>query len=406
MTNINSFLENSAEQLNFRREFYKEDEITKNVKIIPLFGNCEGLYASARMLLPTYVKNYASSGSYLIVASYEGLGGLFVDSGCKEFWGLRDNNLLQDIIKSSVDSYFDNNSSSMDFVWTQVRKYFSNTLALDKDFSLWYNSGLTNDFWVANNGQKLTIKFPAIVKNLPTDLHKTLLSNKKISSTYKVFLQANKYLPGKRLIKKEVWQKIIDKLVILGYSVVIWNNNFTYDNFVTNPNVVEFYGNFDVAMSVISSCDVMMDFFSGNWFLGLLGRVPVLSFDSRKNFSIGTKKSMYDFLAQRISCPIFYSYIDSSFLIDDNNHFLQVMVGKLESVIAWKVSDSVSISKNEFFVDIEGNDLHAQKMSIFGKKMRFVNIKNKSSIFCRNQNDYFMQKELYYGSQKLQERSS
>ncbi len=353
--NMLAFLKRASERIGFQRDRFLEKNIpttTSNIVVIPFFGDIRSVAILSAYLLKQY-KEYRSS-KYIILASWPGMQALFpyVD----EYWSIKDSSVLISLASGANNFY--NQADAETNINRSFIEHFENVIT-SKDLKTFYNDNFESKYWECLAEKKSLFRFFPEVHS-SNKLNEDFKFQLNRATGTKIIVYPNKnmrsweqgkmqYLPCPR----EFWLKLTERLLLEGFTPVVYQNNFTYDISTEFTDRCLYLVSKDVAdvLCAMRAVGCVLDVYSGISKLAIAARCPFVAVDQRIRF-INQKDYELDDLS--IVVPKQYIFSFSTMLlsgrVDDwNNSLLDNIIIRLKKFLP-------SLNRDEWATTTESYD--------------------------------------------------
>ena len=243
------------------------------------------------MLLHRY-KEQDKPSKYLIFCSWPGFSCFFpyVD----EYWSIQ--NDCKKIYENSTGFY--NKNELICQYYRNLNQYFEDVTNLDSQFAVYYNRGLTNDFW--NKYKRSKLFLPAIVSS--AYLNKDFTREFVEKNGYKVLVYPSMYInswnnnqSNIRSISKDFWSHLIKKLISENFVPVVCKSFLTYDLSGEFNQSCIYFSETDInkVLTIMRMSGCVLDIFTGISRYALAARAPFVCVDERAKY-VGLKEYEID----------------------------------------------------------------------------------------------------------------
>jgi hypothetical protein len=288
MKDIAGFIAKAAEKIGFNRDFYLESNIPTdpaNICVILFFGDIRSLFILSSLLLHRY-KEQDKPSKYIIFASWPGFSSLFpyVD----EYWSLHNDLHVKKLIPTATG--FKNNNELTSYYLRNLNHYFFEDVVLaETEFSLYYNNGLTNQFW--NKYKQIKRFLPEISSSVT--LGKDFQKEFTEKGGYKVCVYPTTHMvnwhnnqPVLLPLPKEFWVTLVHKLLLNKIVPVICKSFATFDlSSEFNKSCICFSDlNVDKILSLMRFTGCTIDVFGFASSLAMAARTPFVSCVERAKY--------------------------------------------------------------------------------------------------------------------------
>lgn len=334
MNSVADFLKRSAERNGFTRDRFEERKIPtdfSNVVILPFFGDLRSLCILSSLILNRY-RSEVKSSKYFILASWPGFQSLFpyVD----EYWSVNDFSHIKKFYEES-DGFL--NKSDLNTIYIRNFNEFFRDLVEIKNISQYYQNGFSNSFFEKFKNVELFLPFVSSSAILGKEFNRDLATY----PGYKIFIHpsmfSKQWRQGKShnsLIKPEFWTQLVNKLLEIKYTPVIWQNYLSYDLSQEFTNQCIFIKDNDVskALTAMRATGFALSIFNSLSNLALLARCPYLSIDERSRYFSQKEYEIEDIFPdlQKDHIFTFSTILTSGNSFNWNQDILKIISSKLE----------------------------------------------------------------------------
>jgi hypothetical protein len=320
MLDVQSILKKSAEKSGLIRVRYKERNIPtsiENVVVFPFFGDHRSSFILSSILLRR-IKEEAKSSKYFVLISWPGHEGLFpyVD----EYWQMDDESALEKLKNHAVG--FSNDSSVLNLMIRNLNQYFYETQT-DKDLQLYYNNGITKDFFERFKHVKVSLPSIPSVACLGADVSKILTQKQ-----FKVFVYPSKETFSwnfgalqKSKVPKEFWISFVKNLIENNFFPVVHSDIFSYDISSEPLDNCLYLKNMEIikVLSTMRSCGCVVDLFNGISRYAICARTPFVCFDERVKFNSIKDYEINDLCGKEIQKEYIFGF---NTILESGNDFI------------------------------------------------------------------------------------
>jgi len=292
-TEVNSFLDRIANKIHVKREMFSENKTPdrySDICIIPFFGDMQSEFLLSTIFLPDVLAN-----KYIILLSWPEHYGIY--NGIHEYWSIDDNEILRDLNRGV--SQFSN--SIGDNYEKLLLKYFDNVF-LAKDL-------IKDQYDCGFKGEK------DIYYSLPT-LPSVNLAWKEDTLGKNIFISPSRYIytlskggTASSTINETFWTTLIEGLLKMKYTPIVYQDYRTYDmsKFGSSCKYLA-RNNLLAVLSVMRSCECVLDIFDGLSRYALMARCPyIICTERQKYFEMGDYE-IDDLCGSKICKKIIYSF--------------------------------------------------------------------------------------------------
>jgi len=365
---IQEFVSRAAHQTGFERERYVEANlptITSKIIVILLLGDFRAQAVFSSLLLHAYLKKSVEK-KYVILCSWPGQAGLFpyVD----EYWSITDTHSLRDLSQKVLG--FENTDEKFGIYARSLRRYFEAVLT-PEDFEHLYDLGFTENYFKAFGD--LVCFYPSVpTANL--ELQKKL--NERPSP--KVFIYPAR--TGQAWYEKQIlfkfnqdfWAELCQLLVSNHIVPVVYQNYSTFevDSFFGDKCIYTTDRNWLNILSIMRSCNCVLDILSGVSRFAFLARSPSLVCDDRQRYFSTKDYELLDLIGREIPCRYIFSWPT---MIESGNYkeVLEQIVNVLMPYLA-KIRNYELPSPAEYYVPVSYDLVKEKKSKRLG--MKFVKV--------------------------------
>lgn len=341
MNNIFDFLRRSADRNNLRRERYEESKTPTdfaNISIFPFFGDRRSLFVTSSLLMHRYKEQHKAS-KYLIVCSWPGYQSLFPYAD--EYWSPIDSGQIKRFY--SLAEGFKNNSD-MATIYTRNLHEFFRDVADPNIFKFYYDNGCKQELL---KNSKYFLPFVPSAAILGKEFARQLSAK----AGFKIFFSPTTYCKQwdsgrakNKIVKKEFWNELVDKLLSSNYVPVIWQNELTYDLSQDYLDKCLFVNDPDISKVLVAmrATGCVLDVFNEISRLAIAARCPFLAIDERSRYN-GLKEYEIDDICASF-LPKQYIFSFSTILTDGQvqnwrHDILQSIVTRLDNFLPSLVRD-------------------------------------------------------------------
>lgn len=320
MNKTAEFLKRESDKLGYSREYFLEKNVPDNpsdIIVVAFYGELRSLFWFSSVIFNKLVEE--NVGKYIILCSWPGMKGLFPN--VNEYWSIKDQSQVQKI--GNTAGFFNNTS---DFVISEYRN-------LIYRFEHVYK---TDDFNVPELTH-LKLHLPQIPSVAKVNQY---IRNQLQRNSIVIFPNKNAYVWENKELKpialsKNFWDKVVHKLLGLGYKPVIWQNVLSHD---LSPEFAEkctYLNNMAIedVMSVMHEVGLVLDMFSGVSKIALQSRTSFISVDERERYIDQQDALVEDNWMHQLQKLYVFSFAKlstSGNLEDWCNSFLDAALVKLE----------------------------------------------------------------------------
>jgi len=191
MIEIQSVLKKAAEKSGLVRVRYKERNMPTSVEsvvVLPFFGDHRSSFVLSSILLKRIKEEFKGS-KYFVLASWPGNEGLFpyVD----EYWQVEDESVVDKLKNDALG--FSNHSSIFSLMQRNLNQFFYDVMTVS-DLSVFYNNGITKEFFERFKHVKVTLPAIPSAASLGIEIARTLSQRDS-----KVFVYPSKEIYSWRL---------------------------------------------------------------------------------------------------------------------------------------------------------------------------------------------------------------
>lgn len=370
----NNILQRAADKANLVRAKYESNNVPTNITDVCLmvfFGDYRALSILSSLILKRY-REQTKGSKYFILCSWPGCDQLFpyVD----EYWTCNPSDVTKLVSKSN------NFSNSSDILITTIRNlnyFFEDVLTYD-DLSVYYNNGITQNFWDTFKHAKRY--FPSIpsANILGTDIIKNW---NRLSSKVLVYPAKNIsiYTNGKctmEKVPKIFWVHLCNTIKNEGYEPLICINDFTHDLSTELTDFINFkIRNIMDLLVVMRYSRCVLDVFTGISRLAIIARAPFICVDERMKSNLYKEYEIDGLLAKNL--PKEYIYGFPTIINNDNPKGLNInlfdnIVSKLRKFDAYldKVETPPAYELEEI---VPYSEIKAKKIKKMG--LKFIKIR-------------------------------
>lgn len=323
------YIGKALERSKLQRERFTQSKVPEslaNLVVVPFFGDMRSEFIFSTLILNHFKQKNIMS--YLAVCSWPGHHGLYPYAD--EYWSFPDEATLVDFCQSA-DGFKNEKANVCERI---LLRFFDQVRSVDMDIiPSYYNQGLTAQY--LKECQDVLYSLPS-VPSLPSHHGKNIASLSK-----RIFVYPLKYAcfwkhqkNDKVFIDENFWVTLCRKLLSNGYSPVILQNYRTHDisdafragcAYVTESDLM-------AVMSVMRSCDCVLDIFSGVSRYAYVARAPVLICDERQRFADLKEFEIDDLCGRRIPRQYIFSFAPI-LEGDSRNILIDAILNKLDSFL-------------------------------------------------------------------------
>lgn len=224
---VSDYIRRIAQRTGYKREFFLEKNMPthhSNVVAIPFYGDLRSVSILSSLILRSYCE--INKEKYFILCSWPGMRGLF--PYVHEYWSLDDESVIRSLASGAINLYNDSNLA-IDLTRSLAEVVNVNT---GNEFKEFYNNKLTKKYFDA---------FKNINRFLPEVPSASLLSSDFRTKMDRCRGQKLIVYPVTRMrsrqqgktvnlpVSKDFWVNLIERLILEGYSPIVYQNHFTYD---------------------------------------------------------------------------------------------------------------------------------------------------------------------------------
>jgi hypothetical protein len=344
MIEIQSVLKKAAEKSGLVRVRYKERNMptsAESVVVLPFFGDRRSSFVLSSILLKR-IKEELKGSKYFVLASWPGNEGLFpyVD----EYWQVEDESVVDKLKNESLG--FFNHSSVYSLMQRNLNQFFYDVMTVS-DISVFYNNGLTKEFFERFKHVKVTLPAVPSSASLGIEIARTLSQRDS-----KVFVYPSKEIcswrlggPFKARVPKEFWVYLLNRLVSEKFFPVVLADSFSYDISPDVPSDCLHLKNLDIISSLgaMRSCGCVVDLFCGISRYALAARTPYLCFDERIRFNSTKEYEINDLCGIKVPKEYIFGFaaiLESGDKSSWNSNIFDHLVVKLKGMYETMDRDS------------------------------------------------------------------
>lgn len=315
---VSAILKRAADKSGLSRSRYKERNIptsVESVTVFPFFGDTRSSFVLSSLLLKR-VREELKGSRYFVLVSWPGWEGLYpyVD----EYWQPDDSSVVEKLIREA--SGFSNSSSACSLIGKSLNQYFYDVMS-DVDLEPFYNAGLTQAFFERFRHVKVSLPSVPSASSLGHEEHK-LLSR----SESKVFVRPSRLMWSWRAgasspvkVPRDFWLALLEHMVAEGFRPVVYNDLSCHDINQEAPKECLRFQSMDILreLSLMRSCDCVLDVFGADSRLALAARCPFLCFDERQRFNSLKEYEVNDLCGSSLDREYIFSF---AALVEKGNH--------------------------------------------------------------------------------------
>jgi hypothetical protein len=371
MQDLDNYLKNYAEQLNFERYKISNKNLTeiKNIKVFITLGDLDSVIVYSKIIYPQLKKEEL----YNIFISWKNVK-CFVDSA-DEFWCLSDENTIKNIYNKTDG--LDNRADGMFGLLRSLKETFLN-VETATEVEKYYKHFITNEF--KKEFPSCYYTYPEITPPyyLNQDFVKKIqnLERKKVvfmPFLYNYIWQNNKKMPFKKY--EEIVRKVASVLSDY-YDLIIIQNEFTFDlskYFKKDDVTIVREHDFGKILTIISMGDVYLDFFSNSYLLGFLSKKKMyIVFDKQSWFQFKKYEDIQIFnkCKHYVTFPSFFSF--PSFQEDMLEDFVKIIVKGINDTYNYNVPEfsDTKVSIDFKYLAQVSNDFKLKKKVFFKREKK------------------------------------
>lgn len=304
------------------------------------------------MLLHRY-KEQDKPSKYLVVCGYPGFSCLFpyVD----EYWSIQSDVHVKKIYP--LASGFNNKSELTGQYYRNINQYFfEDVVPLDTELAVYYNRGLTSNFWVKYKQVKRFLPSIPSSVTISKDFNKEFVEK----GGYKVFIYPITHVTSWHnnqchlmQTPKNFWVALIKRLLKEGFIPVVCKSFSTYDLSAEFSKDCIYFSSSDMSkvLTVMRMTGCVLDIFTGISKLALAARTPFIYVDERTRY-VGLKEYEIDDLCGN---NIPKKYIFS---------FPTIIDGGSDATWDFDIFNSIIIKLNSFLPMVDKDSLPSNGQSL------------------------------------------
>lgn len=362
MNSVADFLKRASNRSGFYRERFEEKKIPtdhSNLVILPFFGDLRSMCIMSSLLLQRYREEFKNS-KYFILASWPGFEGLFpyVD----EYWSLTDEAHIKKFYEQSDGL---KNKSDLNTIYQRNLNEFFRDVISTTEVEKFYHNGLTEQFFEDFIHPKRFLPFIPSASVLGKEVNRELMTK----PGYKVLIHPSLF--GKQWIngrsknvpaKKEFWIELVNYLLEMNFSPVIWQNYLSYDLSQELVGKCIFVGEKEIirVLATMRATGCVLDVFNNTSRLAILSRCPFLAVDERSRYVNQREHEIDDLCGKDILKQYIYTFstiITEGDVDNWRQDIFPAIVKKLENFLP-------SINRDELPSTVESNEVLPYKKHV------------------------------------------